>query len=60
MGDSWLCPNASPTSADDGMFDVVVMLEHFHADWKRSNSNFASNFIDLTSLRYFPVSVKML
>jgi hypothetical protein len=26
MGGSWLCPNASPTSADDGIFDVVVML----------------------------------
>src|SRR3954465_13238313 len=26
MGGSWLCPNANPTSADDGMFDVGVML----------------------------------
>jgi homoserine O-acetyltransferase/O-succinyltransferase len=28
-------------------------LERFQPDWKRFNSNFASNFIDLTSLRYF-------
>jgi DNA invertase Pin-like site-specific DNA recombinase len=27
--------------------------ERFQPDWKRFNSNFASNFIDLTSLRYF-------
>jgi hypothetical protein len=28
-------------------------LERFQPDWKRFNANFASNFIDLTSLRYF-------
>jgi len=33
--------------------DLQDALERFQPGWKRSNSNFASNFIDLTSLRDF-------
>src|SRR4051794_41310925 len=35
------------------MASTAIKLERFQPDWKRFNSNFASNFIDLTSLRYF-------
>jgi hypothetical protein len=34
-------------------YRTIEHLERFQPDWKRFNSNFASNFIDLTSLRYF-------
>jgi hypothetical protein len=43
-GDSWL-------RMGDSLCGLV--LECFQPDWKRFNANFASNFIDLTSLRYF-------
>ena len=41
---------------DDFHFDntpVNETLERFQPDWKHSSSNFASNFIGLTSLRDF-------
>jgi hypothetical protein len=41
----------APTQEEE--FKGDKRLERFQPDWKRFNSNFVSNFIDLTSLRYF-------